>query len=86
MKLRLIKEPKEHGACLYSTEQQLPSGTWVYVSGTCCRDLAEARAHFENAVSNPPGTFTVLAEATGRTLEEVAAFIAEEDRINGDAR
>ena len=86
MKLRLIKEPKEHGAFLYSTEQQLPSGTWVYVSGTCSRDLDQAEAHFESARLWGARPITVLREATTRTLEEVAAFIAEEDRINGDAK
>jgi hypothetical protein len=85
MKFRFIKEPKPAGDFLYSTEQQLPSGTWVYVSGTASRDLAAATALFERALVEGVPTMTVLREVTVRTPEELAAFIAEEDRINGDA-
>ena len=86
MKVRLIQEPRESGQFLYSTEEQLPSGTWVYVAGTCSRDLTEATALFEIIrLRGPPGKATVLREAATYTPKEIAEFIAEEDRINGDA-
>jgi len=87
MKIRLVKEPRENGAFLYSTERQLSSGTWCYVSGTCTRNVDEATAYFENILRNgAPEALTVVREAETRTPEEIAAFIAEEDRINGDAK
>ena len=55
MKIRLVKEPRENGQFLYSTEKQEPNGTWIYVTQTCSRDLVDATARFERVLTGNTG-------------------------------
>ena len=69
-KFRFVRELRPNGSFLYSTEEQLSGGAWVYVTGTASSDEAEGLRAYSHARHVGDSGKEVLRQDEGFTFHD----------------
>ena len=67
---RFVRELRPNGSFLYSTKEQLPSGNWVYVSGTAATSEADGLRAYDHVRRVGASGKEVLRQDEGFTFHD----------------